>query len=45
MSVWIAILAILRESWLTLQAEKLFKLVLGLNLLVIVAYASIGFDL
>jgi ABC-type transport system involved in multi-copper enzyme maturation permease subunit len=44
MSVWIAILAILRESWLTLQAEKLFKLVLGLNLLVIVAYASIGFD-
>lgn len=44
MSVWIAILAILRESWLTLRAEKLFKLVLGLNLLVIVAYASIGFD-
>ena len=44
MSMWIAILAILRESWLTLQAEKLFKLVLGLNLLVIVVYASIGFD-
>jgi ABC-type transport system involved in multi-copper enzyme maturation permease subunit len=44
MSTWIAILAILRESWLTLRAEKLFKLVLGLNLLVIVAYASIGFD-
>ncbi|MDP6987530.1 MAG: ABC transporter permease subunit [Phycisphaerales bacterium] len=44
MSVWIAILAILRESWLTLRAEKLFKLVLGLNLLVIIAYMSIGFD-
>lgn len=44
MSTWIAILAILRESWLTLRAEKLFKLVLGLNMLVIVAYLSVGFD-
>jgi ABC-type transport system involved in multi-copper enzyme maturation permease subunit len=44
MSIWIAILAILRESWLTLRAEKLFKVVLGLNVLVIVAYMSIGFD-
>jgi ABC-type transport system involved in multi-copper enzyme maturation permease subunit len=44
MSTWIAIMAILRESWLTLRAEKLFKLVLGLNLIVIVAYMSVGFD-
>ncbi len=40
----IAILAILRESWLALRAEKLFKVVLGLNVLVIIAYGSIGFD-
>ncbi len=39
-----AVLAILRESWLTLRAEKLFKLTLALNALVIVAYASIGFN-
>ena len=44
MNTGIAILAILRESWLTLRAEKLFKLVLGLNMLVIVAYLSVGFD-
>lgn len=44
MNTWIAIMAILRESWLTLRAEKLFKLVLGLNLIVIVAYMSVGFD-
>ncbi|MDP7028971.1 MAG: hypothetical protein QF733_01975 [Phycisphaerales bacterium] len=39
-----SILAILRESWLSLRAEWLFKGVMGLNVLVIVAYASIGFD-
>ncbi len=39
-SVW----AILRESWLSLRAEWLFKGVMGLNIIVIVAYASIGFD-
>lgn len=44
MNTWIATMAILRESWLTLRAEKLFKLVLGLNLIVIVAYLSVGFD-
>ena len=44
MSVLIAIAAILRESWLSLRAEKLFKAVLGLNLVVIVAYMSMGFD-
>ncbi len=40
----IAILAILRESWLFLRSEMLFKVVMGLNILVIVAYASVGFD-
>jgi ABC-type transport system involved in multi-copper enzyme maturation permease subunit len=39
-----AILAILRESWLSLRAEKLFKVVMGLNILVIVGFASMGFD-
>ncbi len=39
-----AFLALLRESWLTLRAEKLFRVVLGLNIMVIVAYASLGFD-
>jgi len=39
-----AILAILRESWLFLRSEMLFKVVMGLNILVIVAYASISFD-
>ena len=39
-----AILAILRESWLSLRAEKLFKVVMGLNIMVIVGFASMGFD-
>ncbi len=39
-----SVLAILRESWLSLRAEWLFKGVMGLNVIVIVAYASIGFD-
>lgn len=38
------ILALLRESWLTLRAERLFKVVLALNILVVLAYASLGFD-
>ena len=40
----IPILALLRESWLTLRAERLFKVVLALNILVVFAYASLGFD-
>ncbi|MCH2138814.1 MAG: hypothetical protein MK074_07165 [Phycisphaerales bacterium] len=38
-----AVLSILHESWLSLRAQGLFKLTMGLNLLVIVAFASIGF--
>jgi len=37
------ILAVLRESWLSLRAERLFRVVLMLNVLVIAAYASLGF--
>ena len=36
-------LAILRESVLSLRAQGLFKLTMGLNLMVVVAFASIGF--
>jgi len=38
-----SLLAILKESWLSLRAERLFRVVMGLNILVIVAYASMGF--
>ena len=38
------LLAILRESWLSLRSQGLFKIAMGLNLLVIIAFASIGFD-
>lgn len=37
-------LAILRESLLSLRAQGLFKLTMGLNLMVVVAFASIGFN-
>lgn len=39
----IALWAILRESLLSLRAQGLFKLTMALNLMVIVAFASIGF--
>jgi len=38
------ILAILRESWLSLRSQGLFKIAMGLNLLVIIGFASISFD-
>ena len=40
----IAFLGILMDSYRSLKAQKLFKTVLFLSLLVIVAYASFGFD-
>lgn len=40
----IAIRSILYESWLSLRAQGLFKLTMGLNILVIVAFASLSFD-
>jgi ABC-type transport system involved in multi-copper enzyme maturation permease subunit len=38
------VLAILRESWLSLRSQGLFKIAMGLNVLVIAGFASIGFD-
>ena len=38
-----AFMSILHESWLGLRAQGLFKLTMGLNILVVVGFASMGF--
>ncbi|MCH2136949.1 MAG: ABC transporter permease subunit [Phycisphaerales bacterium] len=40
----IAILAILHESWLSLRARGIFKITMGLNVLVIVLFMSVSFS-